>query len=277
MGILSGKVAIVTGARSNRGIGYSTALQLAKDGADVVMTSRFAGHDAEIDSFQGDSKFQEFQALAESIEQLGGRCLAVPMDVTNRDQVAKAIDYTCEKLGGLDILFNNAGVGYGTPFVDTPLEEFEQSFAVNFMGVVNTNQLAVAQMIKRGGGAIINNASIYGLGAEPFFSAYIASKHAVIGLTKAMAVELGQDGIRVNAVCPGMIVTEMGDVEYQAVADIEGVSFEEAKAMIANKNVFCRGGRPEEVADAVSFLASERAGFITGIAMPVAGGQSPGL
>ena len=213
---LAGKVALVTGARSVRGIGYATAVKLAEAGADVAISSRFSGHDGAIESYQGGERFQAFKKLAETITAKGVRCLPIPMNVSDRHQVSVGIDYICEQLGGLDILFNNAGVGYGTPFEDTPLHEFEQSMNVTFMGTVHTCQLAIPRMKQRGGGVIINNASIYGLGAEPYFAAYIASKHAVVGLTKAMALELGEYGIRCNAVCPGMIVTEMGDKEYQA-------------------------------------------------------------
>lgn len=275
--LLEGKVAMITGARSPRGMGYAAALKLAEEGADIVMTARaddIEGHPAE---FKDDERFEAFRTLGAEIERQGVRCLALPLDVTDREQVGQVVDYAAETLGGIDILFNNAGIGFGELFVDTKPAQFNDAWYVNVMGMVHVSQALVPWMAARGGGAIINNASIYGLGAAPYVSAYVATKHAMVGLTKSMALELGEQQIRVNAICPGMVVTEMGDIEYQLIADAEGISFEEAKQGLANQNVLKRGAEPEEVADTVVYLASEKASFITGVAMPVAAGQMVGL
>lgn len=274
---LKSKVALVTGARSARGMGYAAALKLAEEGVNIILTSRFADFEGDPANYQGAEAFVEFQNLAKQIEALGVRCLAVPLDVTNREQVFEVIEYAAEQTGGIDIVFNNAGTGFGELFMDTSPEQFNDAWNINVMGMINVSQAAVPHMVKRGGGAIINNSSIYGLGGAAFVSAYVMTKHAIVGLTKSMALELGEDGIRVNAVCPGMVLTDMGDIEYQLIADAEGISFEEARQGLADENVQKRGAEPGEVGDAVVFLASERSSFMTGVAMPDAAGQSVGL
>jgi NAD(P)-dependent dehydrogenase (short-subunit alcohol dehydrogenase family) len=267
--VLNNKVALVTGARSERGIGYASACALAAAGADVVITSRFA---------ENDERFPGFEALANNIaDEYGVRCLAMAMDVVKRDQVQRVIDACVKELGGLDILFNNAGMGFGELFVDMTPEQLQGIWDVNVMGSFHTTQLVIPEMIKRGGGSIINNASIYGLGTDPYISGYCMTKHAIVAMTKALAQEVGEQGIRVNSVCPGMIVTEMGDLEYQDIADIEGISFDEAKTYLASKNALKRGGEPEEVGNVVAFLASPQSGYISGVNMPVSAGQPVGL
>ena len=266
---LKGKVALVTGARSERGIGYNAACKLAEAGADVAITSRFS---------ENDKRRTAFDALGKKIEQnYGVRCLTLAMDVTDRAQVETGINRLVEELGGLDILFNNAGIGFGELFMEMTPEQLNSAWKVNVMGSFHVTQLAVPQMLKRGGGSIINNASIYGLGCDAYVSAYCMTKHAIVAMTKTLALELGEQNIRVNAVCPGMVVTEMGDVEYQLIADAEGISFDEAKAYLASKNAFNRGAEPGEIGDVVAFLASDQSGYITGTAMEVAAAQPCGL
>ncbi|QCY09437.1 SDR family oxidoreductase [Pseudomonas sp. MPC6] len=274
---LTGKVALVTGARSERGMGYAAALKLAEEGADIVMTTRSGSFKGDPAEFESDQSFEQFRSLARNVEALGVRCFALPMDVTDREQVNRVVDYSCEQLGGIDILFNNAGIGFGELFMDTSPEQFNNAWNINVMGTIHVSQAVIPRMLQRGGGSIINNASIYGLGGAAYVSAYVATKHAIVGLTKSMALELGEQNIRVNAICPGMVVTEMGDIEYQLIADAEGIIFEEAKQGLADQNVLKRGAEPAEIADAVVYLASEKSSFVTGIAMPIAAGQSVGL
>lgn len=271
---LEGRTALVTGARSVRGIGFAAAEKLADAGANVVITSRFTVSDKETAT---DQRFQEFQALAEQIRARGVRCLALSMDVTDRDAVDQAVRETNDQFGRLDIVFNNAGLAFGESFENTTAEQFSQCWDVNVQGTANVSQAAIPFMRAAGGGAIINNASIYGLGGAASVSAYVATKHAVVGLTKSLALELGADKIRVNAVCPGMVVTEMGDLEYQLIADMEGIPFDDAKQALADQNVLKRGAEPGEIGDAVVYLASDQASFVSGIAMPIAAGQMVGL
>ncbi len=274
---LEGKVALITGARSPRGIGLAAGLKLAEAGADVVITSRFGPVEGSPLEFIGDERFATFKRFSDQVEAYGTRCLALPMDVTDRNQVDRVVETTVSELGGLDIVFNNAGTAFAETFVDTTAGQFQSAWDVNVLGTINVSQAAIPAMIRRQGGSIINNASIYGLGAAALVSAYVATKHAIVGLTKAMALELGVHHIRVNALCPGMVITEMGDLEYQMVADSEGTTFEEAKQLLADQNVLKRGAEASEIGDAVVYLAGEQSSFVSGIAMPIAAGQPVGL
>lgn len=274
---LEGKVALITGARSARGMGFATALKLAEAGADIIMTARTSG---QIDSqlaVTGDDRFQSFEDLVPQVLAHNVRCLALPMDVSNPEQVRAVVASAIETFGGVDILFNNAGTAFASAFTETTSEAFQEAFNINVLGMIEVSQAVIASMIERGGGNIINNASIYGLGAAPFVSAYVMTKHAIVGLTKTMALELGEAGIRVNAVCPGMVLTEMGDKEYEMIAGLEGCSFDEAREALAQQNALKRGAQPEEVASVVTFLATDSASFMTGVALPISAGQPAGL
>ncbi|MBU2143455.1 MAG: SDR family oxidoreductase [Alphaproteobacteria bacterium] len=274
---LEGKVALITGARSARGMGFATALKLAEAGADIIMTARTNG---QIDNqlvVTGDDRFKAFEDLVPQVLAHNVRCLALPMDVSKPEQVKAVVASAVEIFGGVDILFNNAGTAFASAFTETTSEAFQEAFNINVLGMIEVSQAVIASMIERGGGNIINNASIYGLGAAPFVSAYVMTKHAIVGLTKTMALELGEAGIRVNAVCPGMVLTEMGDKEYEMIAGLEGCSFEEARDALAQQNALKRGAQPEEVASVVTFLATDSASFMTGVALPISAGQPAGL
>ncbi len=274
---LEGKVALITGARSARGMGFSTALKLAEAGADIIMTARTTGDISETLEVDGDKRFTDFLDLVPQVLACDVRCLALPVDVADPAQIKAAVARASDQFGGIDILFNNAGTAFAGAFTETTGEAFQDAFNTNVLGMIHASQAVIPSMIERGGGSIINNASIYGLGAAPFVSAYVMSKHAIVGLTKTMALELGEAGIRVNAVCPGMVLTEMGDKEYELIASLEGCSFEEARDSLAQQNALKRGAQPEEVASVVAFLASDAASFVTGSAMPVSAGQPAGL
>tara|TARA_R100000935_G_scaffold57846_1_gene92893 strand:- start:5563 stop:7524 length:1962 start_codon:yes stop_codon:yes gene_type:complete len=274
---LAGKVALITGARSARGMGFATALKLAEAGADIIMTARTSGQIDNRLAVTGDERFKAFEDLVPQVLAHKVRCMALPMDVSNPEQVKAVVASAVETFGGVDILFNNAGTAFASAFTETTSEEFQNAFNINVMGMIEVSQAIITSMIERGGGNIINNASIYGLGAAPFVSAYVMAKHAIVGLTKTMALELGESGIRVNAVCPGMVLTEMGDKEYEMIAGLEGCSFEEARDALAQQNALKRGAQPEEVANVVTFLATDSASFMTGVALPISAGQPAGL
>lgn len=280
MGLLTGKVALVTGAGKTKGMGRAAALKLAAEGADVIVTDISKPcSELEIDGvLKVGEDFAILENLVGEIEKLGSRALAIAVDVTNREQVTDCIEKAREHFGGIDILFNNAGTAIGTgPFLEMTETQWDLSYSVNLKGMVHLCQNVIPLMIERGGGSIINNASLAGLGVIEEMAAYSATKFAVIGLTKAIATEFGKYHIRCNAVCPGLIRTDMGDAEIKIFAESWKCSLEEAEKKLTDPVPMGRWARPEEVAEVVTFLAGPAASYVTGIAMPVAGGLAAGL
>jgi len=275
---LEGKVAIVTGAGRPKGIGRATALRFADHGAHVVVTDLCKKYEGDWASYGVGDDFAALEKLAQEIEARGVKGLAVAVDVTDRNQIATCVERAREELGGVDVLFNNAGTGIGCgPLITMTELQWKMSFDVNVTGMFHFCQLVLPLMMERGGGVIVNTASLAGLGASEMMAGYIASKFAVVGLTKAIAAEFGQFGIRCNCVCPGMVMTDMGDAEYEFHAGMEGTSVEEAKAHMASGAALKRGCTADEVADVVAFLAGPASGYLTGVALPVAGGMPFGL
>ena len=244
MGKLDNKVAIVTGAGS--GIGKATGLLFAREGARVIV----ADHSG---------------AEEETAREIGDAALAVRVDVSRSADVRAMIAAAGGRFGRLDILFNNAGIeGAQAPTADCSEENFDRVIAVNLKGVFLGMKYALPAMLASGGGAIINNASVAGLVGFPGIPAYCASKGGVIQLTKTAALEYATQGIRVNAICPGVIWTPM-------VARLTGDSAE-ARAQFAQLEPVGRMGQPEEVAALALFLAGDESSFVTGAALPVDGG-----
>lgn len=245
-GSLQGKVALITGASS--GIGRATALAFAAAGARLALAARRA---------------PETQALVREIVAQGGEAIAIPTDVSQPAQVERMVKTTVDKFGRLDCAFNNAGV-LGTPFVATPAYQqstWDQVIAINLTGVFLSLHHEIPAMLASGGGAIVNMASVAGLIGGRGGIAYYASKHGVIGCTKAAAIEFASQGIRVNAICPAVITTEMAG---------QLVTGKEERFLAAHP--IGRFGTPEEVARVVLFLCSDAASFITGQALPIDGG-----
>ncbi|MFT5591941.1 MAG: NAD(P)-dependent dehydrogenase (short-subunit alcohol dehydrogenase family) [Oceanicoccus sp.] len=244
------KVAIVTGASA--GIGKATAIAFAQGGAKVVVA---------------DINQQDGEAVVSEITQAGGTAMFVPCDVTNDQQVMSLVDATIEAYGKLDIAFNNAGIEIEqSKLADGDELTFDKIMDVNVKGVWRCMKYQIPAMLKNGSGSIVNTASVAGLGAAPKMAIYSASKHAVIGLTKSAAVEYGKKGIRVNAVCPAVIDTEM--FRRAAESDPRKAEF------VAGMHPVGRIGKVEEIAEAVMYLCSANAGFTTGIALPVDGGHT---
>jgi NAD(P)-dependent dehydrogenase (short-subunit alcohol dehydrogenase family) len=275
---LDGKVGIVTGAGRPKGIGRATALRLADHGADVVVTDLCRKYEGVWKDYAVGDDFAALEALVKEIASRGVRGLAMAVDVTDRAQVEACVERTCRELGGIDVLFNNAGTAIGVgPFASMSELQWRMSLDVNVTGAFHFCQLAIPKMIERGGGSIINNASMAGLGAGEMMAGYNASKFAVVGLTKSIAAEFGPSGIRCNCVCPGMIHTDMGDAEYAFQGALLGISPQEAQERIAAGIALRRDAPAEEVADVVAYLAGPTSSYVTGVALPVAGGQRPGL
>ncbi len=275
---LAGKVAIVTGAGRPKGIGRATALRLAEHGAHVVVTDLCRKYEGDLAFYGVGDDWERLCGVAGEVETRGVRGLACKVDVTRRDEVQACIDETIAKFGAIDILFNNAGTAVGVgPFLAMTQQQWDLSLSVNITGMFHFCQLVIPKMIERGGGVIINTSSTAGLGAGQLMCGYHTSKFAVVGFTKAIAAEFGQFGIRCNAVCPGMVDTDLGDAEYEFISQMEGITIAEARQRAAEKIALRRQCAPEEVADVVAYLCGPAAGYVTGVALPIAGGMAPGL
>ena len=251
--LLEGRIALVTGAAHPRGIGRAIALALEAHGATVVSTD-LAG--------------------SEGLEQVAG----LSCDVTSPEQVEHAVAEVLSRHGGIDILVNNAGVGVGSAdFMAITDRDWELSLAVNLRGVVNVCRAVLPHMQERGG-SIINIASLAGTGAMDSIPAcYTASKFAAVGLTKQLAAQYAPQNIRVNALCPGSVVTKMHEQSMALLAETHDISVEDAQALEDANIPLGRSAQPEEVGRAAVFLASDLSSYVTGVALPVAGGMAPGL
>jgi NAD(P)-dependent dehydrogenase (short-subunit alcohol dehydrogenase family) len=244
------KVVLITGGTA--GIGRAAAVAFARQGARVVVSGR------------RETEGNESVAL---VEKAGGEGLFLRADVSREDDVVALVDRTVERFGRLDIAFNNAGVLERGLTTDVTRESYEHIFGINVRGVVFGLKHQIRAMLKTGGGSIVNNASVLGIRPFPELSLYNASKFAVIGLTKTAALEYAAKGIRVNAVCPAIIETDM-----TAIARGD----EQTRNGLLLLHPVRRFGVPEEVADAVLWLCSSGAEFITGVALPVDGGFEAG-
>jgi NAD(P)-dependent dehydrogenase (short-subunit alcohol dehydrogenase family) len=253
-GSLFGKVALITGGAS--GIGRATAELFSREGAAVAII--------DIDAKSG-------EAAVESISRTGSEAIFIRCDVTKADQCGQAVDRVVKRWGRLDILFNNAGVTRRASVLETSEEEWDRVMDVNAKSIFLMSKAALPVMIRGGGGSIVNTASGWGLVGGKDAVSYCASKGAVIQLTKAMAIDHGPEGIRVNAVCPGDTDTPMLANEAQQL----GRTREEILADSVERPLQ-RVGRPEEVASAVLYLASASASFTTGTTLVVDGGGLAG-
>ena len=249
-GALVGKVALVVGA--SRGIGAATARAFASAGAHVALAARDA---------------QALESVANAIQEAGGQALAVPTDVSDPEAVARLVAQTLDAYGRLDAAFNNAAGGGRppTPLAEIPVEDYDSALAINLRGVFLAMKYEIPALLLSGGGAIVNMSSTAGLSGVKGMSAYVASKHGVIGLTKVAALDYAERNIRVNAIAPGPILSDR----------IKALS-EESRAQIAQTVPMRRLGLPEEVADLVVWLCSDQAAFMTGALLTIDGGRLSG-
>jgi NAD(P)-dependent dehydrogenase (short-subunit alcohol dehydrogenase family) len=244
------KVALVTGASS--GIGRATAIAFAREGAKVIVACRR--------QLQGEETVR-------LIEEAGSIGRFVQTDVSRASEVDRMVSETINAFGRLDFAFNNVGIAESPqPFVDQPEEAFDQVMDVTVKGVWLCLKAEIPQMLKTGGGAIVNMSSIAGVVGMPGAPIYTASKHAVIGLTKSTALEFAKSGIRINAICPGAVETESLQLFFR---QNEGVR----KSMVEGHPIG-RLGKPEEVAGAVIWLCSQEAAFVVGQSLLIDGGYT---
>ena len=249
---LEGKVSLITGAAS--GIGRATALRFAKEGAAVVCV---------------DINEAEAIALQYTIEADGGRALGIGVDVSQEEEVRNAIATTQSTYGQLDILFNNAGLSILKPITDTTEADLDRLLSVNFKGLFFGCKHAIPVMAAQGSGVIINTASELAFVGQPLYSAYCATKGAILAFTRALALECAPKGIRANAICPGPVTTPLLQVEFDLAEDPAAVAAAAAKELPIG-----RLGTPEDIANVVTFLASDEASYIVGAGILADGGRT---
>ncbi|GAA6619240.1 SDR family oxidoreductase [Scytonema sp. NUACC26] len=246
--ILQGKVTLVTGGTV--GIGRATAIAFGEAGAKVVFSGR---RDA------------EGEVTAKLVRETGAECLYVHSDVSNEADVKALVHKTIETYGRLDCAFNNAGIETPVkPLHEHSTEDFDKLMAINARGLFLCMKYEIEQMLSQGAGAIVNNSSTQGLFAFPGNSLYNASKHAVMGLTRAAALDYAKQGIRINAVNPGSIATELLERAFKQL----GIAADDVKSLLPMGRI----GQVEEVAQAVVFLCSDAASYITGQPLVIDGG-----
>ena len=249
-GTLQGKIALITGAGS--GIGRATSLVMAREGATLVVS---------------DINAEGGEETLSAVKDLGADGIFVHADVSKSDDVQALIAQAVQTYGRLDCAYNNAGIeGYMAGRLhEYPEDTWDRLIDINLKGVWLCLKHEIPQMLQQGGGAIVNTASAAGLVGSRRLSAYVASKHAVVGLTKAAALEYAADGVRVNAVCPGIIDTPM-------VQRLIGGREADYEATIPTRQPIGRLGTPAEIAESVAWLCSDAASLVTGLAMAVDGG-----
>ena len=255
-GRFENKVVVITGAAG--GIGRATAMRFASEGARIVAV---------------DLEDSELNQTKETVERAGGEVAVQSADVTVAADVERYVTTALERFGQIDVFFNNAGIeGWIGSLLDYPEEVFDRVFAVNVKGVWLGVKYVAPVMREAGGGVIINTASVAGLSGTPGAVAYGASKHAVVGITKSAALELAPDQIRVNAVCPGWVNTDMAREGVEGMAQGMGVSVEEARAIAMSEVPMGRMSEPKDIAGFVSWLISADARGVTGQALDMNGG-----
>jgi NAD(P)-dependent dehydrogenase (short-subunit alcohol dehydrogenase family) len=250
-GMLQGKIALVTGGST--GIGKASSLAFAREGATVVVS------DINVDGGE---------ETARLIRESGGKAIFIKADVLLAAEVEALVNKAVATYGRLDCAFNNAGIAgaIGASTHEYPDESWDRVLGINLKGVWLCMRYEIPQMLQQGGGAIVNTASIWGLVGAPGAAAYVASKHGVVGLTRAAALEYAPQGIRINAVNPGTIRTPILDPFIAAIPEFE--------SMMTARHPIGRIGMPEEIAEAVVWLCSEAASFVIGQNLPVDGGYT---
>ncbi len=252
--LLAGKTALVTGSTS--GIGLGMALRLAGQGANVVLNG-----------------FGDFESARAQVSALGVKAGYHGADMSKPAEIEAMMAYAGETFGGVDVLVNNAGIQHVADVEDFPTDRWDAVIAINLSSAFHTMRLAMPGMKQRNWGRIINVASAHGLVASAGKSAYVAAKHGLVGMTKAVALECATSGVTVNAICPGWVLTPLVQKQVDARAQKDGVDGEEAKRrLLAEKQPSLQFTTPEQLGDLAVFLCSAAADNVRGVAWAVDGG-----
>jgi 3-hydroxybutyrate dehydrogenase len=256
--MLKGKVAVVTGSTS--GIGLGIALSLAAEGAHLMING--FGEPAAIQKLRQQISIDHGVNVAYSAA-----------DLSKPSEATGLIEQATRELGSVDVLVNNAGIQYVAPVHEFPVERWDAIIAINLTAVFMTTRATLPQMLARSWGRIINIASVHGLVASVDKSAYVASKHGVVGLTKAVALETATTGITCNAICPGWVLTPLVQKQIDALADRESLNPDEARArLLGEKQPSLEFATPEQLGALAAFLCSDAAAQLNGVPLPVDGG-----
>ncbi len=276
MSSLNGKVALVTGAASKRGMGHAVALKLAKEGADVIVADKFA---APKSMFPGDEEWGGLNDIVKEVEALGRKGMALTLDINVSKEIDAAMDKILKKFGKLDIMVHAAAIRgpVGVSIVDLEEKDIRSIIDIDLVGSFLICKAAAKIMVAGGkGGKIVIFCSMAGTHGVAGSGAYSAAKWGTIGLTKSLALELAKYQINVNGINPGMIVTNLRDETFQKQAQAQGISWEEAQqkdyANIKKLIPWGRMGKAEEAGDLVYFLCSDLAAYITGEVIALGGG-----
>jgi meso-butanediol dehydrogenase/(S,S)-butanediol dehydrogenase/diacetyl reductase len=271
---LVGKVAVVTGAGRHAGLGEAMAKRLASEGVKVVITDLGAAAGEHMPT-EAIGTLNEMQQIVAEIKASGGEASCIVCNVLEPDEVKAAADFALATYGSLDIWVNNAGIGYlMKSILQMPVAEWDAVLGVNLRGVFCGIKYAASAMIEQGrGGKIINIGSQASKSAFANASAYTASKHGMVGLTRCAALELGQHNINVNTICPNHVTTGLGAWQNNHFSDVTGKVYDQYMADMRERIPMGRPGLQEDIAKACAFLCSDQASYITGECMNVSGGE----
>ena len=277
VGEFSGRVAVVTGAGRRGGLGMAIVQRLAAGGADLVLSDIGTPADAATPAAMVGAHAEMEAIAAEVAAAHGVRVLTFDCDVRDSRRMEDLARFAHERLGSLDIWVNNAGIGYiMKPLLEVGLDDWRAVIDVNLTGCFNGIQAAARVMVPLGrGGRIVNIASQAAKSGFPFAAAYCASKHGLVGLVRSVAIELGEHGITVNNVCPNHVTTGLGAWQNEYFSKKLGLTLEEYRERMRNRIPLRRCGLPEDTANAVAFLCSPAAAYITAESMNVSGGEEP--
>jgi meso-butanediol dehydrogenase/(S,S)-butanediol dehydrogenase/diacetyl reductase len=274
MGRLDGKVALITGSGRPKGLGQGMAKRLAADGARVVLHDR-GRVDGDIAPAHGVGTADDLAVVANELRSDGAEVATVTGDLLDADGVGAMVEEAAQRFGRLDILVNNAGIGYlFGPMVDMPVDQWDAVLGVNLRAAFLCSKAAAQRMIDQGdGGRIVNIASQAGKSGFAFATAYTASKHGLIGLTRAAAMELADHKITVNAICPNHVTTGLGAWQNSFMSNARGQTMDEYMEAMRNRIPLGRPGTPDDTANVCAFLCSDEAAFVTAEAINVSGGE----